>query len=81
MSYITGKFPQVFFLLIILLFRNLRQYLKLGLKLTKVRRVLRFNQSEWLRPYIEKNTRLRQQAKNPFEVALAKLMVISEFDS
>ena len=53
--------------------------MKLGMKLNKVHRVLKFNQSPWLRPYIEWNTKLRQGATNPFEVSLYKLMNNSFF--
>ena len=34
---------------------NLRIYLRLGLKLNKIHRVLEVNQSQWLKPYIEFN--------------------------
>ena len=40
----------------VLHFENLKQYLRLGLKLKKIQRVLEFNQSQWLKPYIEFNT-------------------------
>jgi hypothetical protein len=60
-------------------YRNLKFYLEMGLKLTKVRRVLEFQQSAWIKPYIELNTSLRQQAKNKFEEGFAKLMNNSFF--
>ena len=58
--------------------RNLKQYLQMGLKLAKVHKVLSFDQSPWLDPYIEKNTETRRLATNPVDVARAKLMVRSE---
>ena len=60
-------------------YRNLKFYLEKGLKLTKVRRVLEFQQSAWIKPYIDLNTSLRQQATNKFEEEFAKLMNNSFF--
>ena len=54
--------------------KNLLQYMKLGLKLKKVHRVLQFNQSRWLKEYIDMNTSFRQKALSKFEKDLFKLM-------
>ena len=58
----------------VLHYRNLQLYLQLGLKLTKVHKVLEFQQSPWMQPYIQKNTELRKLAKNDFQKDFFKLM-------
>ena len=63
----------------VLHYRNLQLYLSLGMKLTKVRRALRFQQSRWMEPYIRLNTELRKKATSGFEKDLFKLMNNSVF--
>lgn len=58
----------------VLHYRNLKFYLKMGLELKKIHRVLSFRQSAWLTPFIDFNTEKRKQALNVFEKDFFKLM-------
>ena len=54
--------------------RALAQALKHGLILDRIHRAIEFNQSVWMKPYIDFNTQLRTKAKNDFEKDFFKLM-------
>ena len=54
--------------------RALAQGLGHGLILGRIHRVIEFEQSAWMKPYIEFNTQLRSEATNDFEKDFFKLM-------
>ena len=60
-------------------YRNLQLYLSLGMKLTKIYRALQFKQSDWMKKYIDFNTKKRMCATNDFEKDFFNLMINSVY--
>lgn len=60
-------------------YRNRKQALENGLVLKKVQRI--FNQTTWLKSFIDLSTTLGAQARNDFEVNLFKLMIDAIFEN
>ena len=54
--------------------KNLKLYERVGLKITKIHRAVLFEESDWLKQYIDLNTSLRAKASNDFEKDFFKLM-------
>ena len=60
-------------------YRNLLLYLSLGMKLTKIHKMLEFEHSDWMKKYIDFNTEKRIKAANDFEKDFLKLMINSVY--
>ena len=59
--------------------KNLKQYLDLGLKITKIHRGISFDEKAWLKQYIDLNTNFPTAASSEFEKDFFKLMNNSMF--
>ena len=57
----------------------LNQALQHGLRLDRIHRAIDFDQSSWLKTYIDFNTQLKMAATNDFEKDFLKLMNNSVF--
>ena len=58
-------------------YKNLQLYLSLRMKLTKIHRVLKFKQFDWMKKYIDFNTKKRMNVANDFEIDFFKLIINS----
>ena len=59
--------------------KKLHLYLGLGIKLTKIYRILKFKQSDWIKVYIDFNTEKIKNAANSFENFFFKSMIKSAY--
>ena len=60
-------------------YRNLQYYVKHGLVIRKIHRILSFTQSSWLKSWIDLCTEQRMAARTEFEADLAKLQANATF--
>ena len=63
----------------VLHYTTLQLYLRLGMRLKTIHKVLKFRQEPWMKAYIDHNTTMRQHASSTFEKNFYKLMNVSVF--
>ena len=61
-------------------YKNIQLYFSLGKKLTKVHKILKFKQLDWLKTYIDFSANKRKNAANSFAEDFFKLMNNSVYD-
>ena len=55
-------------------YKNPKYYLSLGMKLVQIHRIFSFRQSDWLRKYVDFNTKKGQESTDDFNKNLYKLL-------
>ena len=60
-------------------YRTLKQAIQNGLRVMQTHRILKFNQSRWLKKYINFNTDLRNKSKKMFGRDTFKLIINAVF--
>ena len=60
-------------------YRNIQLYLSLEMKLTKIHKVLKFKESDWMKKHIDCNTENRANTAKSFEKDFFKLMISSVY--
>ena len=63
----------------VLHYLTLQLYIKFGVKVTHLHRVLQFRQCKWMASFVQMNNELRKKARNNFEESFYKLMINSSF--
>ena len=58
----------------VIYYRKLKECLQKGLKLKRIHGILKFKQKDWMKPYIDVNTKKRKEATNDANKNLFKLL-------
>ena len=55
-------------------YKDLKYYLSLGMKLVRIHKILSFKQNNWLKNYVDFNTKKKQESTDEFSKGLYKLL-------